>query len=275
MKTILVPVDFSEQSINAVEYAAEMALYSNSKLILIHVYDNTPPILDMPFATSMPVIENGIKEELSRIVQMIERSYGPNLMLKSIVRLGYVIEEILEAAKQNDVEMIVMGMQGTNYLTERLFGSVATSLIRRSSRPVLVVGMNTRFEKPNKILLATDGNRMDDKNTYLPLKRLLSVFKSHLYIVRVLPEMILNDPHDDLNAFDLDEEWLSHSLSFHQITRDNIINGINEFVHDHEIDMVVMIPHKHDFFERIMHEPQTQKMSFHAIVPVLAIPELR
>jgi hypothetical protein len=166
-----------------------------------------------------------------------------------------------------------MGMQGAGYLTERLLGSMTTMVIRKSKKPVLVVGKHMKFNKLEKILLATDGNRVENEATFTSLKELLSIFKAHLYVVHILPEMVMNDDYDELDAFKLDEEWLSNSLSFHHISNDDITTGINEFIHNHDIDMMVMIPHKHDFFERVIKEPQTQKMIFHSIAPLLTLPE--
>src|SRR5687768_9230307 len=151
MKTILVPVDFSEQSRNAVDYAAEMALYTKSKLILLHIYDNTPPALDIPMVVPMTEVERGIKEELNRISRNIEQKYGDNLIQRSLVKLGFVVEEINLAAEENNVDLIIMGMAGAGYLAERLLGSTATSVIRRSKKPVLVIGSQMHFKKPRKI----------------------------------------------------------------------------------------------------------------------------
>lgn len=273
MKTILVPVDFSEQSLNALDYAAEMAFYTKSKLILLNVFGNTPPTLDIPIVVPMSELETGFKDDLTKISQRIEQKFGDYIEVKCVVKQGFVVEEINLTAEENNVDLVIMGMQGAGYLMERLMGSITTSVIRKSKKPVLVVSKNMHFKKLKKILLTTDGNRIEKEQAYIPLKKLLNIFRPHLYVVHVIPEMVLNDNYDDLNAFKFDEEWLSHSLSFHHITNDDITKGINQFSQDHDIDMMVMVPHKHDFFERVMHEPQTQKMVFHSIAPLLTLPE--
>jgi nucleotide-binding universal stress UspA family protein len=276
MKTILIAVDFSDQSINAVNYAAELAVHSNSKLIILHVYDSTPMVLEGPIVMPVAGAKEMITLELNKIVQTIEHKFGSNLVEKVLVETGLVVEEINLAAEENNVDlvvMVVMGVKGVGYLTERLVGSTTTSLIRKSKKPVLVVSKQMKFKKLKKLLFATDGNRIEEENTFLPLKQLLKIFEAHLYVVHVVSEEVLTDAYNDLDAFKFDEEWLSHSLSFHHIIGNDTTEGLNDFIHNHNIDLMVMVPHKHDFFERVLHEPQTQKMVFHAAAPVLTLPE--
>jgi nucleotide-binding universal stress UspA family protein len=138
IKKILVPIDFSSSSDKTLDYASTLAKQFNALLILMHVIDSAQYSVTDTF--------NVVKHR--RSLEMIARSLLKNLMeplLKSQLMVrpylvsGMASEEILKKARQDRVNLIVMGTHGRTGLQHVFLGSVAEKVVRLSSCPVLTV----------------------------------------------------------------------------------------------------------------------------------------
>lgn len=144
LNKILVPIDFSESAIDAARAAAGLARMSGGKLILLHVPE-LPSGIDLEtlihpargepgiplreyFARKADKDFAALKEELGDLVSAVR--IRPNR--KPAV-------EIVAEADEQDVDMIVMGSHGRVGFQRLLMGSVTETVLRQSSRPVLVI----------------------------------------------------------------------------------------------------------------------------------------
>jgi universal stress protein A len=141
LKRILVPTDFSKYSLNALKYAAAFAEKFQTDLYLLHVVQDlslfvpdalsgTPPYL--PPADQMLA---AVRESLDRLaLQELDK-----LTVHRLVREGAPFYEIIACARENDVDMIIMGTHGRGLLAHMLMGSVAEKVVRKAPCPVLTV----------------------------------------------------------------------------------------------------------------------------------------
>lgn len=274
MKTILVPTDFSKAAANAIGYAVEIAKLTKAKIILFHTYRVPVVTAEMPvIIPNLTELEKDCMEELRKIERKLHLSHGKKLDIDRVVKCGFAVDEIDLYATKHKVDLIVMGMQGAGYLTEKFIGSVTTSLIQKANCPVLVIGENVKFKSIKKIVLACDYNETENKEILERLKEFAHLFKSHVYVLHVVPELELVAPVPDVVS---DYIKLEHTLadtdhSFHYLPNNEVVDGINKFVTDSKMDMVVMIPRKHSILKNIFIEPNTKKMAFHSKVPLLAL----
>jgi len=143
-KTILTTTDFSDASWVGVDYAVELAKETGAALRVIHVFDPAPfaPIATRGQAWHTDIepeqdIENRIREELARVRQ--QRLAGLENAKTEMVAGENAAKAILEHAKENDIDLIVLSSHGRTGLAHFLVGSVAEKVVRGSVRPVLVV----------------------------------------------------------------------------------------------------------------------------------------
>ncbi len=274
MKTILVPTDFSEISDNAIEYAVQIAKITQSKLILFHAYDI--PVITTEAVIALPTIgdlEQSAIDNLKKIKKNIRLKHGNALAIEYACKCGFAVEEINLFAKENKTDLIVMGMQGAGYLTEKLIGSVTTSLIRKSTCPVMAIDQHVKFKIPKKIVLACDYKHIH-KSLLWPLKEMAAMFDSHIYILNVVKESPkIIDLEIAVEGLRLDDALKQLDHSFHPVTNDEVVIGINDYVSKMHMDMVVMIPRQKSFFEKLFSESTTKRMAFHTHVPLLALHE--
>lgn len=140
LKRILAPTDFSEFSDHAMQYATELSSQFDAELHLLTVVDDsTPMLMDPEF---MPV-EDFISQEMeSAEKQLANRpgeSWNEKLTVKRERRKGNPLVEIVRYAKENEIDLIVIGTHGRSGLIHMLMGSVAEKVVRKSPCPVLTV----------------------------------------------------------------------------------------------------------------------------------------
>lgn len=274
MKTILVATDFSDASKNAVQYAADMAVFFNADLLLFHAY-HTPPVV-AEFPVSYPTLDDVKKEaekSLDNLRSIVYLTTGKNFDVKCVCECGFAVDLINDYVKEQKVDMVVMGMQGADKITETLIGSITTSVIREGKSPVMAVDSKMKFKPLKKIVLACDYKQFDGK-ILSPLKDVAERCQSHIAILNVTPNLDkLPGAKEATCAMNVDTVLTDFSHSFHFYENGDTVNGINDFVIANKADLVVMIPRSHSFIKNIFSEPETKRMAFHSVVPLLAIHE--
>jgi nucleotide-binding universal stress UspA family protein len=142
IKRILWPTDFSEPSYAALKTAEELAQHFSAELVVLHV---VPPIPTIPagaslegiFSPSYPLeMENQAREALRKVV---ERNISGKTKTEALVLHGNVGGEIVNVAKREHVDVIVIATHGSTGWQRFLFGSVAEKVIRMAPCPVLSI----------------------------------------------------------------------------------------------------------------------------------------
>ena len=140
IKKILVPLDFSVFSKKALKYALRLAQQFKAELTLFHVFE---PVTSLAFAglPDVPVIskdERMVAEKNLRALASSSMATGVT-SAKSTVRTGVATHEIVEAAKELDVDLIVIATHGCTGSQHFSIGSTAARVARAAPCPVLVV----------------------------------------------------------------------------------------------------------------------------------------
>ena len=150
IKKILCPVDFSEISANALEYAVFLASHHHADLLLLHVVEHLHEFdhYQILVFTPQELIEKMEKqayEELRKLTEPIKKT----IKVETVIRQGKDFVEIIREAKEKDMDMIVMGSHGRTGISHMLIGSVAEKVVRKAHCPVLIVRTkDTQFDIP-------------------------------------------------------------------------------------------------------------------------------
>lgn len=136
MQKILVPTDFSKHSEKAVMYASEMAQKFDADVHLLHVIDAIPMTdgLYVP-PVAREDIEEAANKELSAVtIAKVDESK----VTRSMVH-GQPFVEVIRYAKQNDIDLIILGTHGRGAIAHMLLGNVAEKVVRKAPCPVITV----------------------------------------------------------------------------------------------------------------------------------------
>ena len=140
-KTILVPIDFQDASLDALATAKELAPKLGLEVVLLHTY--TIPVVVYPGFD--PIIAPGLPEEITTTARVaVEKLAEEQGGLRSLLRAGDPATEILAAIEELDPALVIMGTHGRKGLAHLLLGSVTEKIVRTSPAPVLTVHATAR-----------------------------------------------------------------------------------------------------------------------------------
>ncbi len=156
MKSIVVPVDFSNQSEIALRVAAKIATKNDSELYVLHMLELSPAIMAETGYVSQEHVVHLIKTNEERFAHFLDKPYLRNLKIIPVIKHYKVFSEVDEVAKMHEADLVVMGSHGTDGLQEIFIGSNTERVVRNSDIPVLVVKGEVKDFEPKKMVFASD-----------------------------------------------------------------------------------------------------------------------
>lgn len=132
---ILCPVDFSEHSEFALNYATQLAKESGAVLHLVHVHEDALPY-DTGFGGYIPAPTDmgAVEAELKRV-----KPSAPDVSYQHAILVGDPATALVDYASEHKCDLIVLGTHGRTGLARLLMGSVAEAVVRRADCPVISV----------------------------------------------------------------------------------------------------------------------------------------
>ncbi|MGN6193442.1 MAG: universal stress protein [Ginsengibacter sp.] len=269
MKNILVPTDFSDAAFNAISYAAFLANIFEANLLLLHVYPNTAAFQEqfgaMVYQTGEE-LEASNEKFLKKQIEGIARRF--TVKINSLVLKGNPVYTINEIAKKYQSDLIVMGMKGKGE-SNSIFGSTTTAMIDKTCIPLLVIPQHATYQTIDTITIATDFKNEELLSHFTLLAKLISKFRPFIQLVNIQKknchlsaEMIAGKMREGL-------EWDRYNHSFNTIEKDNIEEGVDQFLEEHSTDLLVMVARRHNFFEKAFAGSHTKKMTHQTKKPLL------
>ncbi len=276
MKTILVPIDFSECSRNSALYAMELAKLMKAKILLFHAYhlpiynEDNPKIL-----FTETEIQESSNFQLDRLKLELREGSPENktVPIDCLSTAGNPVEEIRFQADTRKADLLVMGVPEESKIRRTFFGSVTTTVLKRTKRPIIIVPQKATFKPLKKIAFAYDYLEAIGKSTMDELKLFLKLFNANLYVINVERPQERFTVQKAYSRGHLEQELteVDHSLVFP--SNEDIVSGILDFDDRHQVDMLVMIPRRHNFLHKILHSSKTEKVAFMSHIPLLALHE--
>lgn len=260
MLQVIVPLDFSETSLNAAHYACNM--YKNRadvNIILYHYY---------AAGEDTAVAENyltSLKKELQACTPSIETllESGDNF-----------IDSLTAYAHVKTAYIIVMGLTGKTALAQRFSGSNTLKMAEKNVCPVLIVPADARFTKVENVVITSEMKYVEETPTLLAVKRVLKDFKPSLHILNVDDSHYISLTKAFKEERDkMEELLLEFKPEFYFMRLYDFHEAVNLFTHDKDIDIIIIAPKHHSFYEWLFKTLHTKKMIYQSKVPVLAVHE--
>ncbi|MFN8347392.1 MAG: universal stress protein [Spirosomataceae bacterium] len=154
IQKILVPVDFSEASLNALQTAVAMSKRHQAALVLVHIIN---PDSVLVFQEGGLIFDIGTDDYINRMSQKLEHlaeqtQSDTEQPCTGLVQSGATVESIVKTAEEEGVDIIVMGAHEVSGLREFLIGTTAYSILKHAHCPVLTVPAEGRWIDFTKII---------------------------------------------------------------------------------------------------------------------------
>ena len=277
MKRILLPTDFSDNSIKAISYALKIFKNTECKFYLMHTY--MPPVYNAEYLVGSPgliglgdVMQETSMTQLEKLKSRLEKEYNnPNHSLVIHTAFNTLVNEVMETVESEGIHLVVMGTKGATGAEEILLGTNTVHVIRKANCPVLVVPPNFEYENPLEILFPTDYEIEYKQEKLSPLLEIANEHGSQINVLHVSTGYELT-PDQERQKKAL-ETILGNKALFHNVPNNEIIDAINAFQAKEKINLLVMVQNKHTFMERLFIEPVIKKIGFHVTIPFMVIPQ--
>lgn len=274
MKKIIVPVDFSTTSINAAEFAADLAIFYGAEVFLYHAYQL--PVVLHEF--SYPVFDiNETQAAAEHELEIIKENLQARLKVK--VPVSYIaqmtsLQEGLAAINETlQPDLIIMGLSGKNALTRLIVGSNTIKTIQEQRCPVLVIPPQAVFVPIRKLGFACDYKKIEQTTPVDLIKKLVIDFRADLHVLNV--NLSGQNHNDETVKEGMILEGLLNEVKpmYTTIEAGDITEGINWFVENEKLDWLVAIPKNHPLVQKVFSRSHTKNLLYHTHVPVLCIHE--
>ncbi|HKO78092.1 MAG TPA: universal stress protein [Flavobacterium sp.] len=274
MKKILFPTDFSEVSKNAFIYALKLADAIDAEIITLHVYElDSPAYLDVSIYLQdiyeyeeLSDFEN-YKDEIPVLRKIAEENNLGHIKMSNVLIHGYLVKEVIEISKKENIDFIVLGTKGVTHLQEVFLGTVATKIMNESNITVLAIPDKCSYMPIEKILFSTRFH-MDDIEPLKKIVALANVFHSHIDCLNIKP------PHtvykDDF-VVDFKNVFEGQNIEFHSVLGNDIEGIILNFIEQNKINMVAIHERHRGFFEKLFQVSLSKKLTFHINIPILSV----
>ncbi|WP_172644587.1 universal stress protein [Flavihumibacter sp. ZG627] len=271
MKSILVASDFSAPAKDAALYAAQLAKTLGAELTLLHAYLLPTPVSEVPYVmVSVEELQKDNERMASELAGSIQEKTG--LTPRVMVNIGLPADEVVYQSKEIGAELVVIGMRGENKAIDKLIGSTTAAVIRKSHIPVLVVPEGASYSEWTSVVYATDFSYTMNLRC---LNMLAELVKKHpgakLNMVNIQRPAEIMSPEQISGKVRLEPilEHLQHQ--YHTVEHSSVEAGLESFLEQYPSQLLVMVAHKHSWWERLVSGSHTREMAYRSDIPLLVL----
>lgn len=271
--TIICPLDFSECSLNALEYATHLTLHYQAKLILFHVINREDYLKPSPLDEKGTYQTDFLKDKMTEIHAVVLRELNGQVPPPEwSMEEGEIVNEILKKSKKEGADLIVIGTEGMNELRKNIVGSRASEVVEHAEVDVMVIPRKIFFKPPKKLIYATDYYE-EDKLAIQKITEFAGFFDSEIDIVHVTERQKLIDKTLHQVMIDELKPFVRYSKVNYLLKsfRDDLALGIENHLQTAKGDMLITLSKKRSFFERIFTDSISKKMAYFINKPLWVI----
>lgn len=274
MKTILIPIDFSEDSINALEHAIYIANKLKANLRAMHVKVNEEFITPKYFAEVFNDHSRSVEDCFNYLIEKYSSQYTGGGHLDYIVSTGKVYKAVLNQAKEDNAYLIMMGTHGVSGFEEYWVGSNAYRVVTLSRLPVLTVRHGHMKREIQRIIMPIDAKKNSrEKVPYV--MEFAKALGSEVIVLGVRESNRLDIVHKIRRYVAQTVEFMEEKgivVSGKEIHCNNISEDTLIFATQHNADLITIMSDYDENPMNIRIGTSAQQMVNHSPIPVLCIP---
>lgn len=271
MNHILVPIDFSKDSINALEHSILIANKLDFDIRLIHVKrKNADYNASFNLNDFDEVLISGIEDNFESMIRTYKKDIKGEIDFR--VREGRIYTEISNQAKYGDSDMIIMGTHGVSGFEEKWVGSNAVRVVSHSNCPVITIRYNFPKREIKKIILPIDASK-ETRQKVPFVAHLATIFKAEIHVVDV------RDNNKASTKKTL-EGYMTQVMKYlrrrkikcvcESLKGKNLADTIIEYAILSDVDLIAIMNEHSERSKQIWLGPHAQQMVNHSPIPVIS-----
>ena len=273
--TILVPIDFSEQSMIALEQSYNLAKLSNYSITLLNVIKISSSFWGIFSDNEKKDFEIKIEQKLRATAKEAEQKSGVEVGV--IMRRGKVSEEILKIADYLQAKLIIMGTSSGIHVSRKIVGSRTLHIIKSSKVPVISVKGKQHANSCKNILLPIDASKDTNQKVKHAIK-MAKLFKSKITILTALYSKgqseltIVNDTLIEIkNEIEREQIECSTDVLNTEKDKEQVARSIIEYAHKVGADLIAIMTQEERGLSDFFLGSLAQNIIFSSDIPVMTI----
>ena len=266
MTHILLPTDFSDDSLNACRYAIELFGTEGNEFVLLHSY--LDPI---PNNTVWAGVSAELYKACEEGMDTFHRNFrslkgGDVAVVRTELKYGPLSVVVGDMINEMTVDVVVMGTQGKTGVT--FLGTNASELAKQCKVPVLIVPKDAQFRGLRRILLADDHKGVEP----LAMRWLVKLAKryvAHISIGHVLQNA--GEKPDPLIVKEYDTALVHVEHTFIGVPGDDVALALSNVAERDEVDMVVVLHRHMGILDGLFHRSVAKRLAVHVKMPLLVL----
>lgn len=261
MHRVIIPVDFSETSLNAARYSAQMlADKDDAVAILYHNYES-PDDHDVSANYQESLRQEFLRAGVKKVE--CEAEMGGDL-IDNIARLAHTIRATL----------IVMGITGKSAIRQVMFGSNTLRLVDKNLYPVMIIPPDASYNGINNVAFASDFKNVEETTPSDLISSVLEIFNPKLHIFNVNKDIYISIPDEMQQEKEKMKKMFSkYDTEFYFLTMNDFYTAVDNFVTDYKIDILITIPKHQSNSTSLFKSSHTKRLAYHSHIPILAAHE--
>lgn len=256
---ILVPFDFSEASINALQYVVNF-VGPNRGVDIYALYVSTMPISKSEM--------DALKTDFGKILGSFKKKVKKAPVF--ISKTGEVIESILLAREEYYANLVMMGTMGDQVTDEAITNT--SRLVLEANCPVISIPFGCEIKEPKDIALVMGKEEIDDKKVLKTLLDISRTFNSRVHALTIYKESVYAEESVVESTENLLEYYLEHFYEEHAFTKNQDVEaGILDYINKKNIDLLAILPRNHTRMSTPSEGRLTKLLTLHSEIPVLTL----
>ena len=261
MKNILVPVGSSDSALHTLRYAVDFAKEFEARIYLVHVYSSSK------IAGAMINVDAIMERDSRQILQeYLDKIDNKGVEIITSTLKGYSVSDtLMQMIGLLNIDLMISGSRNNSTDEEVFIGKTTGIMIKDTTTPVLIIPKGVKFKPVKKILMAIKSGAIKSVDTLNVLKDIQSKFSSTINLLQVKTPK-LEDKDLELN------QQLGDMVNDRIQTRNaTIFQGVLEFLHEQDPDMLCVIRRKRGFFRKLWEDDRVKKIDFESTIPLLVL----
>lgn len=273
---ILVPIDFSEQSLIALEQSYNIAREYHAEITLLHVIEESGMLTKFFSNQQHDDLKKNVQKELDKLAAEVEKK--AKVTVNTLIAKGSIYEKVAEVAELINATMIVMGTHGDDVKRKRFIGSNALRVVRESSVPVITIKGKHHRKGCKNIVLPLDLSKETREKVTKAIELSKLFGGASIRVVSVLfttDEFVVNRLTRQLGqvkAF-LEKEDIECTAEIIKGIRgeETLAENILEYAAKVEGDLIMIMTQQEVDFTQYFIGSSAQEIINHSKIPVLSI----
>jgi len=273
MNKILVTTDLSDNAMNALIYAFDLAKKSSAKLAIFMSF-NEHYTQEGKYTDVFDVaLESADKALEAHVAEAVKKGQYSDVKYNLHTLPGDFIKAVREVIGLAEPDLLVMGTKGASGLKEVWVGSNTMNVISRVNIPTLVIPVETSFKPIENILFMSDLKPVENDNALDGLLSVAKISNAHVRVINIRGE----DEHSNWEER-LERSRIQHILGEHvksdyrKVNNNDVLKGLENYVESKgNIDVIALITRKKSFFDKLFRPEYTKELAFRSTIPLLVL----